>query len=120
MNRAELELCRWHAVSDERALQQAAIETIFASAAQAIHEHGHTFSVQGIIYTVIVFASGALTASHDPLKFSPRRKIGVPTPVISAALFERFASRGDADYANRLLSALRKQFGGHDEKKEGR
>ena len=45
---------------------------------------------------------------------------GVPTPVISAALLERFASRGDADYANRLLSAMRKQFGGHDEKKQGR
>ncbi len=44
----------------------------------------------------------------------------VPAPVISAALFERFASRGDADYANRMLSAMRKQFGGHDEKKEGR
>jgi 6-phosphogluconate dehydrogenase len=44
---------------------------------------------------------------------------GVPTPVISAALFERFASRGDADYANRLLSAMRKEFGGHDEKKQG-
>jgi len=43
---------------------------------------------------------------------------GVPTPVINAALFGRFASRGDADYANRLLSAMRKQFGGHDEKKE--
>jgi 6-phosphogluconate dehydrogenase len=42
---------------------------------------------------------------------------GVPTPVINAALFERFASRGDADYANRILSAMRKQFGGHDEKK---
>jgi 6-phosphogluconate dehydrogenase len=42
---------------------------------------------------------------------------GVPTPVISAALFERFSSRGNADYANRVLSALRKQFGGHDEKK---
>jgi 6-phosphogluconate dehydrogenase len=42
---------------------------------------------------------------------------GVPIPVISAALFERFTSRGDADYANRLLSAMRKQFGGHDEKK---
>jgi 6-phosphogluconate dehydrogenase len=44
---------------------------------------------------------------------------GVPTPVISAALFERFASRGNDDYAARLLSAMRKQFGGHDEKKEG-
>jgi len=43
---------------------------------------------------------------------------GVPVPVISAALFERFESRGNADYANRLLSAMRKQFGGHDEKKE--
>jgi 6-phosphogluconate dehydrogenase len=42
---------------------------------------------------------------------------GVPAPVIGAALFGRFASRGDADYADRLLSAMRKQFGGHDEKK---
>ena len=42
---------------------------------------------------------------------------GVPAPVISAALFGRFASRGDADYADRLLSAMRKQFGGHNEKK---
>ncbi|MBU1425807.1 MAG: decarboxylating 6-phosphogluconate dehydrogenase [Gammaproteobacteria bacterium] len=44
---------------------------------------------------------------------------GVPAPVISAALFGRFASRGDADYADRLLSAMRKQFGGHNEKKNG-
>ena len=43
---------------------------------------------------------------------------GVPAPVISAALFERFASRGNSNYANRLLSAMRKQFGGHDEKKK--
>jgi 6-phosphogluconate dehydrogenase len=42
---------------------------------------------------------------------------GVPAPVIGAALFGRFQSRGDADYADRLLSAMRKQFGGHDEKK---
>jgi 6-phosphogluconate dehydrogenase (decarboxylating) len=42
---------------------------------------------------------------------------GVPAPVIGAALFERFQSRGNADYADRLLSAMRKQFGGHDEKK---
>ncbi|MHB1566207.1 MAG: phosphogluconate dehydrogenase (NAD(+)-dependent, decarboxylating) [Acidiferrobacter sp.] len=45
---------------------------------------------------------------------------GVPTPVISAALFARFASRDKGDYANRLLSAMRKQFGGHDEKKDKR
>jgi 6-phosphogluconate dehydrogenase len=42
---------------------------------------------------------------------------GVPAPVISAALFGRFESRGEAGYAERLLSAMRKQFGGHDEKK---
>jgi 6-phosphogluconate dehydrogenase len=40
----------------------------------------------------------------------------VPAPVISAALFSRFASRGEADYADRLLSALRFGFGGHFEK----
>ena len=41
----------------------------------------------------------------------------VPVPVISAALYGRFASRGEADYADRLLSAMRKQFGGHEERK---
>ena len=42
----------------------------------------------------------------------------VPAPVISAALFGRFGSRGEADYADRLLSALRLGFGGHLEKPE--
>jgi 6-phosphogluconate dehydrogenase len=41
---------------------------------------------------------------------------GVPAYVLSAALYERFASRGEFDYAGKLLSAMRKQFGGHDEK----
>ena len=41
---------------------------------------------------------------------------GVPTPVLSAALFERFSSRGEADFANRILSAMRYEFGGHMEK----
>jgi 6-phosphogluconate dehydrogenase len=44
----------------------------------------------------------------------------VPAPVLSAALYARFSSRGGADFANRVLSAMRKQFGGHDEKKKGR
>jgi 6-phosphogluconate dehydrogenase len=44
----------------------------------------------------------------------------VPAPVLSAALYERFSSRGGADFANRVLSAMRKQFGGHDEKKTGK
>jgi len=38
---------------------------------------------------------------------------GVPVPVLSAALFERFSSRGEADFANKLLSAMRLEFGGH-------
>ena len=41
---------------------------------------------------------------------------GVPAPVLSTALYERFASRGEDDFANRLLSALRMQFGGHGER----
>jgi 6-phosphogluconate dehydrogenase len=44
---------------------------------------------------------------------------GVPAPVITAALYSRFESRGNADYGDRLLSAMRKQFGGHVEKKTG-
>ena len=40
----------------------------------------------------------------------------VPAPAISAALFARFSPRGEADYADRLLSALRFEFGGHVEK----
>jgi len=42
---------------------------------------------------------------------------GIPTPVLTTALYSRFASRNLDDFANRLLSAMRKEFGGHDEKK---
>jgi 6-phosphogluconate dehydrogenase len=41
---------------------------------------------------------------------------GVPAPVIATALFDRFVSQEEADFANKLLSAMRKQFGGHAEK----
>jgi 6-phosphogluconate dehydrogenase len=44
---------------------------------------------------------------------------GVPVPVLSAALFQRFTSQGKSDVADKLLSAMRKQFGGHAEKKPG-
>jgi 6-phosphogluconate dehydrogenase len=40
----------------------------------------------------------------------------VPAPVLSTALFSRFSSRSEDDFANRVLSALRYQFGGHQEK----
>ena len=42
---------------------------------------------------------------------------GAPAPVLSAALYQRFTSRGEGDYADRLLSAMRFAFGGHMEKK---
>jgi 6-phosphogluconate dehydrogenase len=44
----------------------------------------------------------------------------VPVPVLTAALYERFASRGEADYPNKLLSAMRFEFGGHLEKSPGK
>jgi 6-phosphogluconate dehydrogenase len=40
----------------------------------------------------------------------------VPVPVLTSALYERFSSRGEADFANKLLSAMRYEFGGHLEK----
>jgi 6-phosphogluconate dehydrogenase len=43
-----------------------------------------------------------------------------PAPVLTAALYERFSSRGEGDFADKLLSAMRFQFGGHLEKKAGR
>ena len=42
----------------------------------------------------------------------------VPAPVLTSALYERFSSRGEADFANKLLSAMRYQFGGHLEKSD--
>ena len=41
---------------------------------------------------------------------------GVPTPVLTASLYERFSSRGNAEFQGKLLSAMRHGFGGHDEK----
>src|SRR5579862_4316667 len=44
----------------------------------------------------------------------------VPAPVLTSALYERFSSRGEADFADKLLSAMRYQFGGHLEKSAGK
>ena len=43
---------------------------------------------------------------------------GVPVPVLAASLFDRFSSRGEAEFGNRILSAMRQAFGGHLEKSE--
>jgi len=57
---------------------------------------------------VVVFPTGrwTLSAAIDE---------SVPAAVLSTALFERFTSRGEADFADQLLSAMRYQFGGHTE-----
>src|SRR5262245_32960162 len=44
---------------------------------------------------------------------------GTPAEVLTASLYERFASRGEADFASKLMSAMRYEFGGHLEKKDG-
>jgi 6-phosphogluconate dehydrogenase len=45
--------------------------------------------------------------------------VGAPAPVLTTSLYQRFTSRGEADFADKLLSAMRKEFGGHDEKPSG-
>lgn len=74
--------------------------------------------------------AGALKADPELSKFSGRVSdsgegrwtlkaaidTGVPAPVLSTALFDRFSSRGEAEYADKLLSAMRFAFGGHVEK----
>jgi 6-phosphogluconate dehydrogenase len=44
---------------------------------------------------------------------------GTPAPLLTTALYERFSSRGEVDFANQILSAMRYQFGGHHEKMKG-
>jgi 6-phosphogluconate dehydrogenase len=44
----------------------------------------------------------------------------IPAPVLSTALYERFTSRGEADFQNKLMSAMRYEFGGHLEKATGK
>ena len=45
---------------------------------------------------------------------------GQPAPVLTSALYERFSSRGEADFQAKLLSAMRYEFGGHHEKPAGK
>jgi 6-phosphogluconate dehydrogenase len=75
-------------------------------------------------------AAGALLENPDLAKFAGRVSDSgegrwtvqaaidesVPAPVLTTALYERFGSRGEADFADKVLSALRYQFGGHEEK----
>ena len=52
-----------------------------------------------------------------PLDHHRRHRTTAPAPVLSAALYQRFTSRGEDDFADKMLSAMRFQFGGHVEKK---
>ena len=79
---------------------------------------------------ILDLSAGALLGSHDLEGFQGRVADsgegrwtimaaideGIPCQVLSAALYERFTSRGRADFADRLLSAMRHGFGGHKEK----
>ena len=49
---------------------------------------------------------------------SPRWTKGVPAPVITASLYSRFESRGLGEFTDKILSAMRSEFGGHAEKKQ--
>ena len=60
-----------------------------------------------------------LKGGHQCVVFD-RIDEAVPVPVLSAALYQRLTSRGEADYQDRLLSAMRFQFGGHLEKAAGK
>jgi hypothetical protein len=52
---------------------------------------------------------------RGPLDSARGDREGVPVPVLSTALYERFSSQGAAQFADKLLSAMRKEFGGHSE-----
>ena len=79
---------------------------------------------------ILDLTARALTAEPDLRQFSGRVsdsgegrwaataaiESNVPAPILTAALFQRFSSRGEDDFPNRLLSAMRYQFGGHHER----
>ncbi len=84
----------------------------------------------GAIFEKVDLTAAALLADPDLARFAGRVSDsgegrwtikasideGVPTPVLTAALYERFSSRGDAAFTDKLLSAMRYGFGGHQEK----
>ena len=68
------------------------------------HRDGHGFAKDAVGRgAVVVLAEHAID-------------VGVPAPVLTTALYSRFASRGLDEFADKLLSAMRKEFGGHEEK----
>ena len=72
----------------------------------------------GIEYGVMAAYAGGRVSDSGEGRWTLQAAIGegVPVPVPSAAVFERFTSRGNADFANRAVPAMRHEFGGHVEK----
>jgi 6-phosphogluconate dehydrogenase len=66
------------------------------------------------------FAGGVSDSGEGRWTIKAAIDEAVPVPVLSAALYQRFTSRGEADYQDKLLSAMRYQFGGHLEKAASR
>ncbi len=66
--------------------------------------------------TLSAFAGRVLDSGEGRWTVKAAIDEGVPAHVLSSALYERFSSRGEADFANKLLSAMRYEFGGHIEK----
>jgi 6-phosphogluconate dehydrogenase len=69
--------------------------------------------------TLSTFAGRVSDSGEGRWTLEAAIETGTPAPVLSAALFSRFSSRDEDDYANRVLSAMRKAFGGHAEKPAG-
>ncbi len=78
--------------------------------AAALIEDPHSVEIRGPRLRFRRRAAGPIKAAIDE---------GVPAHVLSSALYERFSSRGEADFADKLLSAMRFEFGGHIEKPAG-
>jgi threonine/homoserine/homoserine lactone efflux protein len=76
-------------------------------------EWGILMSAAGLMtwFAALVIVVRFIPNRIGPIFFRP-----VPAPVLSAALYERFSSRGEDDFADKMLSALRYEFGGHVEK----
>ena len=66
------------------------------------------------------FAGRVSDSGEGPWTIKAAIDEAVPMPVLTTALYERFTSRGEADFQDRLLSGMRFQFGGHVEKGAGR
>ena len=109
-----------------------AVDSAVIAGGRAAEHSGDAWS----IFSPLLSSGAVLTLTQDPqlsnfagrvfdsgegrwtIKAAIDEAVPVPAPVLTAALYERFSSRGEADFANKLLSAMRYEFGGHLEKSE--